>query len=351
MNRAKPNNRPSITSPLGDALGVCPQASPQVLHLPLTQSPEQYIPLPTLTCPPKAGSASASSRTQIEKHRLIIVGLSSIQSEVITHLCRQAEIAYTLRQPDKLEAVCRQLEQVHAPIASYYRGYLEQRHDLSAAERHLEYALNYAPRYYQARAALVLGNVANHQQDYNSELKFYRYVLDAHAFDPFAVAEAHRALAIQASIEGEHDRSIDLLQKVIPIAISNPYLQAQVFNSLAVELRAVGRLHEAVRLASIACESPLASVYHEWRETREEISEDLREQEARPIIVAAPHIQEREEKQPEDLILNHFHTKLRVDHFDLPIAPIITDPPTVHLIQSRLMRSINPHAPPFRAGK
>jgi hypothetical protein len=162
--RKAPNRIQFNTSPPGAALEVClsgppltgiadgaPQGSPQTGQVFPMQSPSQYGPPPTRTCPPNAGSPSAINRTQIEKHRLIILGLSSIQSEVIAHLCRRAEIAYTLRQLDKLEAVCRQLEQLHAPIASYYRGYLEQyskQRDLSAARSHLEYALSEAPPCY-----------------------------------------------------------------------------------------------------------------------------------------------------------------------------------------------------------
>jgi hypothetical protein len=64
-------------------------------------------------------------------------------------------------------------------------------------------------------------------------------------------------------------------------------LQAQVLNSLAVEYHHAGRLQEAARLAEIVCASPLANIYQEFGETRKGIQEDLREQEARPLIIAS----------------------------------------------------------------
>src|ERR1051325_2087101 len=129
MNKARANtNRPLIISPCGDALDVS-LISPPLLTAARPEPPSakqvtlstgsQYAPL-GLVCPPKIGSASASSRRQIEKHRLIIVGLSSIQSEVIAHLCRQADIAHQLRQLDKVDAIGRQLEQMDAAIGSDY---------------------------------------------------------------------------------------------------------------------------------------------------------------------------------------------------------------------------------------
>jgi hypothetical protein len=92
----------------------------------VTQSTsEQYTP-PGLTCPPKTGRASANSRTHTQTNRLII-GLTSVQSELIARLSRQAEIAYTLRQLDKVEAISQQLKQIHAPIASFWQGLAAQR--------------------------------------------------------------------------------------------------------------------------------------------------------------------------------------------------------------------------------
>jgi tetratricopeptide (TPR) repeat protein len=371
--RKAPNRIQFNTSPPGAALEVClsgpphtagadgpPQGSPQTPQTLPVQSPSQYKPLPTRTCPPNAGSASAINRTQIEKHRLIILGLSSIQSEVIAHLSRQAEIAYTLRQLDKLEAVCRQLEQVSPPIASFYRGYLEQyskQRDLSAARSHLEYALSEAPLHYQARAALVLGNVANHQRDYKTESECYRFALSVNRNDRFAVVEAYRALSIQASAAGEHAEAIHLLQNVIPPAVSNPYLQAQVLNSLAVEYHHAGRLQEAARLAEIVCASPLAAIYHEFGETRKGIQEDLREQEARPLIIASAAVavetvcaitakEEKKQQSGPGRAVRIIYARPGRESINPACAPVVIFDHASSFIQSRAYSCAPIHAPP-----
>jgi tetratricopeptide (TPR) repeat protein len=269
---------------------------------------------------------------------------------VIAHLCRQAEIAYTLRKLSELSSVCKQLEQRHAPIAAYYQGYLEQfreRRDLSAARSHLEYALDYAPRYYQTRAALVLGSVANHQEDYKTEAECYRLALRVNTDDRFAAIEAHRAIAIRASVEGDHEKAIDLLNKVMPLSVGSGYLQAQLFNALAVELRAVGRLQEAVRLSEFACASPLASVYAEFQETRQEIQEDIAEREARPVIVIVP--ESEEEQTTKTCVILHGFLFCLDDKRNSP--PIVLAIAAKTSIQSRLRYSFTPHAPPSLSGK
>jgi tetratricopeptide (TPR) repeat protein len=289
MNRAKAKtNRPapasagvSLISPPGAAAAPLIPPSPSK-HVTLSTS-SQYAP-PGFTCPPKAGSARARSSTNTDKHRLIICGLSSIQSEVIAHLSRQADSAYYLRQIDKVDAIGRQLEEIHAPIASYYRGLAAQRYgagNLDQARRLLEQAVNYAPRNYQARALFILGSIAEYRRDYKAESEFYRLALSLNQSDLFTAVETRRALAIRASSGGDHRSAIHILENLLHLASKHPYLHAQVLNSLAVEYHQAGRLQEALRLAQIVCASPLATIYHEFGETRKEIQEDLRERELR----------------------------------------------------------------------
>src|ERR1044072_249864 len=136
MRRARANNIAPVSaespksgevrlvSPLGGATELVSghDASKHV-----TQSTSEQAAPPGLTIPPKAGRIRVSSRTHIQTNRLII-GLTSVQNEVITSLSRQAEIAYTLRQLDRIEAVSKQLEQIHAPIAYFWQGLAAQRH-------------------------------------------------------------------------------------------------------------------------------------------------------------------------------------------------------------------------------
>jgi tetratricopeptide (TPR) repeat protein len=291
-------NRPSIKLPsIGGWLSVCssgiiaaPRLSSQLESKHVTQSTSlQYAPL-GLTTPPMAGSARAQSKHSTQTNRLII-SISSLHSEVIARLSKRAETAYILRQLDEVESVCMQLEQVNAPVASYFRGLAAQRFgsgNLDHAQRLLEDAAIYAPRNYQARALLALGSIAEYQRDYKAETEFYGLALRVNQSDAFAAVETRRAIAIRLFAQGESERAIQLLESLLPLASTQPYLRGQLLNHLAVYYHQAGRLHDAVRLSELVCASPLAAIYHEWGETQSEIAEDLAEQEARAATVAVP---------------------------------------------------------------
>jgi tetratricopeptide (TPR) repeat protein len=243
---------------------------------------------PGLTIPPRPGAASIASKKHANQKRLVIVGLSSIQNEIIAHLSRQAEIAYALRQLDRVEALSRQLEPLHAPVAAYFRGLAAQqsgRGDLDRAQELLELAAEHAPRPIQARALLILGSVAEYRGDYKAELEFYRQALELNRDDLYTAVETRRAIAIRASIEGDRAGAIQILESVRPLAALHPYLSAQLLNHLAVEYHQEGRLDEARQLSEIVCTSPLASIYEEFHETRKEIIEDQARTENRASAV------------------------------------------------------------------
>src|ERR1044072_4069868 len=264
VNSIKPDCTESVASGevrllsgAGEPTALVFQPPPHDESKHVTQSTsEQYAPL-GLTIPPKAGSARANRRIDTATNRLIIV--VSIQNELIARLSRQAEIAYTLRQLDKVEAVGRQLEQIHMPVASYWQGLAAQQQgegSLDHARKLLEHAVSYAPRNYQARALLALGSVAEYRGDYKAESEFYRAALALNHNDLFTTVEARPALAILARHEGNHQKAIQILEPVRALASHHPYLKAQLLNHLAVEYHDTGRLHEAFSFARIACASP-----------------------------------------------------------------------------------------------
>ncbi|MGA9767825.1 MAG: hypothetical protein WBV94_02215 [Blastocatellia bacterium] len=125
VNSIKPDGTESVASGavrllsgVGEPTKLVFQPLPQDASKQVTQSTlEQYAPL-GLTTPALAGRARANSRTKINTNRLVIV-TASIQSELIAYLSRQAEIAYTLRQLNNVEAVSKQLERIHMPVAYY----------------------------------------------------------------------------------------------------------------------------------------------------------------------------------------------------------------------------------------
>jgi tetratricopeptide (TPR) repeat protein len=220
--------------------------------------------------------------------------------------------------------------------------------NLDHARKLLEKAVNYAPRNYQARALLALGSIAEYQGDYKAESEFYRLALSTNHSDVFTAVETRRAIAIQAFITGNPTEAIQILEGVLPLASNHPYLRGQLLNHLAVYYHQVGRLHEAVRLSEFACASPLAIVYHEWGETRQEIRQDISERESAPRIFAVSQVQQETEEKKES---GSHSAKLRA-----PLNPVVrcnllssstrTGLATVGLIISRLQSCHQLRGPP-----
>ncbi|MGA9770307.1 MAG: hypothetical protein WBV94_14810 [Blastocatellia bacterium] len=315
----------------------------------VTQSTSEQAAPPGLTCPPRAGRARASSRTHTQTNRLII-GLTSLQSEVIASLSQQAEIAYILQQLDRVEALSKQLEQIHAPIAFFWQGLAAQRQgkgNLDHAEKLLVEAVSHAPLSYQARALFVLGSVAEYRGDYKAEAAFYSHALKLNTSDLFTTIETNRAIAISRAVEGDHKQAVEILERVLRLAhyyrARSPYLYLQTINSLAIELSYAGRKQEAIELARIACLSPLASIYHEFRETRAEIEQEIAETQSQANIVVVPA---RPAKQPQQKVSISFqivglYVRRRV------IKPTIGRAPIICSIIERVATVAPIHAPPF----
>ena len=332
---------------------LCPsaQAAPHPEQRPLTQLPSQYPPL-GFTWSAKAGSESANSKANKQTKRLIILSsIKDFQSELIASLSRQAEIAYALRQRNRVEAVSKQLEQIHMPVAAYWRGLIAQQQgagNLDHARKLLEQVVNHAPRNYQARALLALGSVAEYKGDYKAESEFYRAALELNRNDLFTAVEARRAQAIAAVREGDQEQAISLLEQTLSLAhyyrAHSPFLYLQSLNSLAVEYREAGRLHEALALARIVCASPLASIYPEFAITRDKTERKIQERQCSTVIVVVPA--RPTEQRPQQKVSISFqivglHVRRKV------IKPTIGRAPVVRLIIERVATVAPIHGPPF----
>jgi tetratricopeptide (TPR) repeat protein len=347
--------RPGDVRPLESfdtAVIICTseQPAPQPEQRPLTQEPSQYAP-PGFTWSADTGRERENSKTNRHTNRLII-GLASIQNELIAHLSRQAEIAYTLRQLDKVEAIGRQLEQIHAPVARFWQGLAAQQQgkgNLNRAQKLLEYAASQAPRNYQARALFILGSVAEYRGDYKAEAEFYHQALSLNTGDLFTTVEGNRALAIRASIEGDRRQAISLLERTLPLAHyyreRSPYIYLQSLNSLATEYREAGRLQEALTLARIVCASPLARIYPEFGITRDKTERKIQERERATVIVVVSARPTEQRPQPKVIIrFQYVESRARRRSF----KPTIGRAPVIRSIVERVATVAPIHAPPFR---
>jgi tetratricopeptide (TPR) repeat protein len=368
MSKRKAKNRPLNSSPLGDALGICsvPPAGPAIAPFDppspskqvMLSTGSQYAPLGRV-CPAIAvNDRHKQSITLAQKNVILFIG-STLHNDVSAkRLIRAAQVAYDTRQLDTLTLISQALTN-HAnykPIAAYYLGLAQQnlgKGNLERAEKLFEYAADYAPARYKAKALLALGAVSGYQGKIATELDFYSQTLKIAEADYWTRIETNRAVAFNYNLAGDYHAAIALLEQIAPmvraIARINPRLYFDYINNYAVNLHAVGRLHEAARLSALACASPLAVVYHEWTETRDDVAADLAEQEQRQLIVAAPQVQAeegREEKQARVTYAKHKLAASLITVISEPYHLLSRTVDTIITIQSRVYRRAPIHAPP-----
>jgi tetratricopeptide (TPR) repeat protein len=314
MNRAKANSKTSSIA-LPSSSGVVAVSSLAANPLPpglsqlgskqeIQSTTSQAAP-PGLVCPASALTDRHKPSIKLAQNSLILIA-SSFESDVSAkRLIAGCQAAYDARQLDTLRTISHALAD-HAkykPIAAYYLGLAEMKAgagQLSRAKSLLEFAADQAPSEYKAKALLSIGAVNGYQGNITDELDCYGRALKIQS-DCSTRIELNRAVAFNYTLEREYQKALALLESLAPlvraIARHNPRLYFDYLNNYAVNLQAVGRLKEALRLAAIVCASPLANVYHEWLETREEIQASIIEQEARATIIAAPQVQSEEKRE------------------------------------------------------
>lgn len=110
--------------------------------------------------------------------------------------------------------------------------------------------------------------------------------------------QAMRGIAVLKSTEGFHESAVKDLETILPIirfAPLNIYLD--FLNSYAVDLSAVGRLHEATNVSSLVVASPLSARYPEWQETLSEIRSKQKRRST--VAISRPEIEREFEAEPD----------------------------------------------------
>jgi tetratricopeptide (TPR) repeat protein len=327
------------------------QAVKQTSQKLLIQSPgHQAPPCPGLVCPPRAVTQSAKHSSKLAINNLIRFILnSSFQTEMVARrLIELAESAYHARQSDALEVVANSLSLTpqYRAVACFYRGLavmMRESKDTARAKELFAHTISHAPIIYQSRALLELSAVAECEQDTQSEFDFCKAALKS-KHDSFTLIEAHRAIAIIQSREGDHRRAAEHLLSLWPV-VSNcavPRLQADYLNSLAVELGELGDIERAIRFSELALSSPYAQVCPEYAETRAELRQ--LEPQARALQAAAPKNQngplpDSELDHSEPIPLNFICERIA----DTPLTPRAL---TLARISARVIKSNPPTGPP-----
>ena len=183
-------------------------------------------------------------------------------------------------------------------IGDYYTG-------IATGNRaQIEQASHYAPPKYRARAILALGAQAAFSFEREQEIKLYfEAIREARqSQDVYTAIHASKMPAIRRAIDGQHNRAIDDLEALFPlarlIARQDPATFFDLLNSFAVELCEVGKTEEASRAMKIVLASSLVAVNPEWQETAALVEQ----QQAQPLIIAVPELRRRSKCHRETLI-------------------------------------------------
>jgi tetratricopeptide (TPR) repeat protein len=221
-----------------------------------------------------------SSLTQAERshdNRLALAG----------QLVNLAERSYLFRELETLDSASRLLMQLPLPrqyrsVGCYYQALRLQQFghgDLDKARRLFERVADDAPFFYRTRAMVSLGANAWHRCDFQTALSLYQ---DATRLAPrdflcaaYSTLQARRMIAVAASRNGDHRRSLRLLEDLSPLAAilrtSQPLGYCEYLNSLAIELTEAKRLAEASHFSTLLLSSPFVSGYPEFIETHTEL--------------------------------------------------------------------------------
>jgi tetratricopeptide (TPR) repeat protein len=199
-----------------------------------------------------------------------------------------AEQAHSFRRMDMLEGISEMLTGLRLPgeygdIGRYYQALCIHKFGLGNVEqalRLLEPLADHAPLKYRAKAMLSMGSMyirmGDNQLARSLFLEALRAAADNRFFDPLTAVTTHRTIAVLQSMQGDHRRALDDLERISSLVRSvahwHPQLRDDYLNSLAVELCEVGRLEEAWNVSQTVLASPFAPAYPEWSETNDEIA-------------------------------------------------------------------------------
>lgn len=302
----------------------------------------------------------------VTRHLSLTAHSHELFVELANELIRFAERAYFMRDVDALDEVSKVLMNLPVDaarqIGTYYYALAINRSARAEATTLLETIADNGPLTYRARAIQTLGANYHETGQLDESLRFQLEALRA-AVDPNArgfqtALMAHLEIAIVKSLQGDHTGALSGLRKLHPlvntIAKQKPFLFYAYCNSLAVELAELGRFAEAEAFSAITLASPLANVYSEWSETRDEIASKRKS--ATPSVIGinrAPEPLPSPKTKPQRRQLAKLCLSTRAgngkDSFQKSIIPIpatITTLISVISVRDRVLICISPRSPP-----
>lgn len=273
-----------------------------------------------------------------------------------------AQHAYFTKQIETLDQISRLILALPVSrelkwIASYYQAICATRKaEFDQARRLLEGVMEEATPLYKARALQAKGVTYHTGGDVDAALPFYVAAGKAAInCDPLTLIWSQQMVAVVRSIHGDHKQSLEGLEQLFPLARAigrhYPVFYYDYLNSLAVELGEAGRLNEARNICRITLDSPFASAYPNWLETRDELEAKRVSSMLSVIAVGAkPQIQTQPSRKVEPALSAAVARECFFIQRSIAIVVVTTVVPieTTTSILDRVEYSICPRGPPAR---
>jgi Cohesin loading factor. len=248
-------------------------------------------------------------------------------------------------------------------VAHYYQAICAWKQgNADEARQILNQVIDAAIPNYQAQGLLTIGATYFGQGEFEAALPHYLAAIRiAKEHDAQTFATAQRMIAVVRSIDGNHQRALDDLERLFPLvrAIAKHYPTSyyDFLNSYAIELGEVGRIAEAQNVCAVTLASPFAAAYPEYTQTRDELA--AKRTAATPSIIAVPAAPEiiassQAQVEPEPEPARARSTILLKLRRSYPLTRVLTTAPhsavillvSTQTILDQLAYSTQPRSPP-----
>lgn len=217
------------------------------------------------------------SKATIKRFLMLLSSARNLEREQLYQLLHKAEYCYCLKDSRGQYEFGKALSLFDSPfdlIGDYYQAvHLHKSGQKQMAIEKLERVQQEVKGIYSDKAKLTLSGMREVDHDLDDALRL-RFDLAKSEFLPIVIESAIGIAAVLGS-QGEHDKAIEHLERVLPLIskLGNVPLPFDVLNSYATELAEVGKIELASEVITPVIVSPYAASRPNWIETAKEIRE------------------------------------------------------------------------------
>jgi tetratricopeptide (TPR) repeat protein len=225
------------------------------------------------------------SKATIKRFLMLLSSARESQRQQLYQLLEKAEYCYCLKDAKGQYEFGKALSLFSFPfnvVGDYYQSlYLHKTGQKHAAYEKLERVRQELKGSYTDKATLMLSGIKEIDRDIDESLKLRLDLAKSESLS--VVVESALGRAAILGSQGEHDKAIEELERVLPLLpkLGNMPLPFDVLNSYATELAEVGKIELASEVITPVIVSPYTAFYPNWLDTEK----DIREKSSRKSMV------------------------------------------------------------------